>query len=108
MGTTFQHLVGHKFPFQLYQPDDVDRTLGEVKATTCLLDPCISWLRKPAREGLAKSVQGVVNASLQQSSIPACLMEGSYKTITGKSPTWIPQHWITNSHFLIFYSWAKC
>ena len=30
------------FPF--LRPDDVDRTLGKVKATTCLLDPCPSWL----------------------------------------------------------------
>ena len=35
--------------FQLLQPDDVDKTLGEVKATICLLGTCPSWLIKAAQ-----------------------------------------------------------
>ena len=38
------------------------QTLGEVKATMYLLDPCPSWLIKTTRKGLVKWV--VVNASL--------------------------------------------
>ena len=36
---------------QFLQPDDVDRILGLVKATICLLDLCLSWFVKAAREG---------------------------------------------------------
>ena len=51
--------------FQFLQPNDMDRTLGEVKATTCLLDLCPY-----------KSFQkGVDNAPFQQCTIPACLKE---------------------------------
>lgn len=32
--------------FQVMQPEDVDKILGGVKSTTCMLDPCPSWLIK--------------------------------------------------------------
>ena len=50
--------------FQFLKPDDVDRTLGEVKAATCLLDLSPCWLIKAGRDDLVKWVGGVVNASL--------------------------------------------
>ena len=36
--------------FQFLQPDDVVKTLGEVKATRCPLDPFLSWFIKAARK----------------------------------------------------------
>ena len=39
--------------FKFLPLGDVDRTLGEVKVSTCLLDPWPSWLIKVARKGLA-------------------------------------------------------
>uniref|UniRef100_A0A803TP95 Reverse transcriptase domain-containing protein n=1 Tax=Anolis carolinensis TaxID=28377 RepID=A0A803TP95_ANOCA len=59
--------------FQLVQPEDVDKVLGEVRATTCILDPCPSWLVREARGGLAEWVKVVVNASLRESVFPASL-----------------------------------
>ena len=38
--------------FQLLQLDDVDRALGEVKATTCLLDPCSSLGYESCQKGI--------------------------------------------------------
>ncbi|XP_062823493.1 UPF0538 protein C2orf76 homolog isoform X1 [Anolis carolinensis] len=38
--------------FQLVLPDDVEGILGSVRATTCALDPCPSWLVKLAKDGL--------------------------------------------------------
>ncbi|KAF7246325.1 Phospholipase ABHD3, partial [Varanus komodoensis] len=38
--------------FQLLRPDDVDKVLGQVRPTTCLLDPCPSWLIKDSKHGI--------------------------------------------------------
>ena len=70
--------------FQSLQPDDVVRLLGEVMATTCLLDTCPSWLIKATRKGLVDWVGGVVNASLQQGRIPSCLKEAIVKPLFKK------------------------
>ncbi|CAI7935045.1 Hypothetical predicted protein [Podarcis lilfordi] len=56
--------------FQSVTPEDVDRLLGRVKPTTCLLDPCPSWLIKAGREGLSDGLRGVVNASLREGAFP--------------------------------------
>ena len=63
----------NKTPAVISLPEDAGRLLGEVKATTSVLDPCPSWLIKEAKEGLAEWVKGAVNASLQHSRVPACL-----------------------------------
>uniref|UniRef100_A0A803SN06 Reverse transcriptase domain-containing protein n=1 Tax=Anolis carolinensis TaxID=28377 RepID=A0A803SN06_ANOCA len=70
--------------FQLVQPEDVDKVLGEVRATTCILDPCPSWLIKEARGGLAEWVKVVVNASLQEGIFPASLKLAVIKPLLKK------------------------
>ena len=78
------------------QPDDVDRILGEVNATTCVLDPCPSWLIKAARGGMADGVREVVNASLQQGRIPACLKEAVIRPLLKKpslDPSVLDNYW---------------
>ena len=55
--------------FQFLQPNYVVRTLGEMRAITCLLDHCPSWLIEAARKALVDLVGGVVNASLQREAI---------------------------------------
>ncbi|KAF7242125.1 Transcription factor COE3 [Varanus komodoensis] len=59
--------------FQLLRPDDVDKMLGQVRPTTCLLDPCPSWLLKKAKDGIGTWILEVVNASLREGRVPAPL-----------------------------------
>ncbi|KAF7246131.1 Transmembrane protein 68 [Varanus komodoensis] len=61
--------------FQLLRPDDVDKVLGKVRPTTCLLDPCPSWLLKKAKDGNGTWILEVVNASLRDGRVPAPLKE---------------------------------
>ncbi|KAF7251615.1 Ena/VASP-like protein [Varanus komodoensis] len=61
--------------FQLLWPDDVDKVLGQVHPTTCLLDPCPSWLLKKAKDGIGTWILEVVNASLRDGRVPAPLKE---------------------------------
>ena len=93
--------------FQFLLPDDVDRPLGKMKATTCLLNLCPFWFIKATRKGLVEWVGGLGNASLQQSRIPACLMEALVKPLFKKlflHPTILNDYWLS----LIFHSWARC
>ncbi|XP_053154385.1 uncharacterized protein LOC128345841 [Hemicordylus capensis] len=48
--------------FRLVRPEDVDKILGSVRATSCALDPCPSWLIKAAREGTGRWLEVMVNA----------------------------------------------
>ncbi|KAF7249630.1 putative RNA-directed DNA polymerase from transposon BS [Varanus komodoensis] len=61
--------------FQLLRPDDVDKVLGRVRPTTCLLDPCPSWLINNAKHGIGTWILEVVNASLREGRVPAPLKE---------------------------------
>ncbi|KAF7242353.1 putative RNA-directed DNA polymerase from transposon BS [Varanus komodoensis] len=61
--------------FQLLRPDDVDKVLGQVRPTTCLLDPCPSWLLKKAKDGTGTWILEVINASLRDGRVPAPLKE---------------------------------
>ncbi|KAF7252401.1 hypothetical protein EYD10_01895 [Varanus komodoensis] len=61
--------------FQLLRPDDVDKVLGRVRPTTCLLDPCLSWLINNAKHGIGIWILEVVNASLREGRVPASLKE---------------------------------
>nr|XP_060618433.1 uncharacterized protein LOC132767443 [Anolis sagrei ordinatus] len=70
--------------FQLVKPEDVDKILGGMRPTTCILDPCPSWLLKEARGGLAEWVKVVVNASLREGKIPASLKQAIIKPLLKK------------------------
>ncbi|KAF7252459.1 Mitogen-activated protein kinase kinase kinase kinase 3 [Varanus komodoensis] len=61
--------------FQLLRPDDVDKVLGQVCPTTCLLDPSPSWLLKKTKDGIGTWILEVVNASLREGWVPAPLKE---------------------------------
>uniref|UniRef100_A0A670HUI6 Reverse transcriptase domain-containing protein n=1 Tax=Podarcis muralis TaxID=64176 RepID=A0A670HUI6_PODMU len=71
--------------FQSVTSEDVDRLLGRVKPTTCLLDPCPSWLIKASREGLGDGLRGVVNASLREGAFPDPLKEAVIKPLLKKT-----------------------
>ncbi|XP_062835007.1 uncharacterized protein LOC134298508 [Anolis carolinensis] len=70
--------------FQLVELEDVDKVLGEVRATTCILDPCPSWLVREARGGLAEWVKVVVNASLREGIFPVSLKLAVIKPLLKK------------------------
>ncbi|KAF7239025.1 Heparan-alpha-glucosaminide N-acetyltransferase [Varanus komodoensis] len=61
--------------FQFLRPDDVDKVLGRVRPTTCLLDPCPSWLINNTKHGIGTWILEVVNASLRDGRVPAPLEE---------------------------------
>uniref|UniRef100_A0A803TFX4 Reverse transcriptase domain-containing protein n=1 Tax=Anolis carolinensis TaxID=28377 RepID=A0A803TFX4_ANOCA len=47
--------------FQLVQPEDVDKVLRlwtRMRATTCILDPCPSWLVRETRKGFGRVGEG--------------------------------------------------
>uniref|UniRef100_A0A803TVM8 Reverse transcriptase domain-containing protein n=1 Tax=Anolis carolinensis TaxID=28377 RepID=A0A803TVM8_ANOCA len=69
---------------QSVQPEDVDKVLGEARATTCILDPCPSWLVKEARGGLVEWVRVVVNTSLREGRLPASLKQAVIKPLLKK------------------------
>uniref|UniRef100_A0A803TMD6 Reverse transcriptase domain-containing protein n=1 Tax=Anolis carolinensis TaxID=28377 RepID=A0A803TMD6_ANOCA len=71
--------------FQLVRPDDVDRILGAVRATTCSADPCPSWLIKSARGGLVEWFVMIINASLDQGKFPSVLKQAIVRPILKKA-----------------------
>ncbi|KAF7246415.1 Serine/threonine-protein kinase RIO3 [Varanus komodoensis] len=71
--------------FQLLRPDDVDKVLGRVRPTTCLLDPCPSWLIKDSKHGIGTWILEVVNASLKESRVPAPLKEAVVRPVLKKA-----------------------
>ncbi|KAF7242143.1 putative RNA-directed DNA polymerase from transposon BS [Varanus komodoensis] len=66
-------------------PDDVDKVLGLVCPTTCLLDPCPSWLLAKAKHGIGAWVQEVINASLREGWVPAPLKEAAIRPVPKKA-----------------------
>uniref|UniRef100_A0A803THP9 ribonuclease H n=1 Tax=Anolis carolinensis TaxID=28377 RepID=A0A803THP9_ANOCA len=71
--------------FQLVELEDMDKILGEARPTTCILDPCPSWLVREVRGGLAEWVKVVVNASLQEGKFPASLKTAVIKHAVEKA-----------------------
>ncbi|KAF7254503.1 Beta-tectorin [Varanus komodoensis] len=71
--------------FQLLRPDDVDKVLGQVRPTTCLLDPCPSWLIKNSKHGTGIWILEVVNASLREGRVPAPLKEAVVRPVLKKA-----------------------
>uniref|UniRef100_A0A803T6B3 Reverse transcriptase domain-containing protein n=1 Tax=Anolis carolinensis TaxID=28377 RepID=A0A803T6B3_ANOCA len=70
--------------FQLVELEDADKILGKARPTTCILDPCPSWLVREARGGLAEWVKVVVNASLREGKFPASLKMAVIKPLLKK------------------------
>ncbi|KAF7250327.1 Microtubule-associated serine/threonine-protein kinase 4 [Varanus komodoensis] len=71
--------------FQLLRPDDVDKELGRVRPTTCLLDPCPSWLINNAKHRIGIWNLEVVNASLREGRIPAPIKEAVVRPVLKKA-----------------------
>ncbi|KAF7253150.1 hypothetical protein EYD10_01179 [Varanus komodoensis] len=71
--------------FQLLRPDDVDKVLGQVHPTICLLDPCPSWLLNKAKHGIGTWILEVVNASLRDGQVPAPLKEAVVRPVLKKA-----------------------
>ncbi|XP_062839868.1 uncharacterized protein LOC134299860 [Anolis carolinensis] len=90
--------------FQLVELKDVDKVLGEVRATTCILDPCPSWLMREARGGLAEWVKVMANASLWDGKFPVSLKMAVIKLLLKKAsldPTLFRNFWpISNLPYL--------
>ncbi|KAF7245646.1 putative RNA-directed DNA polymerase from transposon BS [Varanus komodoensis] len=71
--------------FQLLRPDDVDKVLGQVRTSTCLLDPCPSWLLFKAKDGIGSWILEVINASLKDDRVPAPLKEAVVRPVLKKA-----------------------
>ncbi|KAF7247056.1 hypothetical protein EYD10_06953 [Varanus komodoensis] len=71
--------------FQLLQPDDVDKVLGQVRPTTCLLDPCPSWLLHNIKHGIGTWILEVIYASLRDGQVPAPLKEAVVRPVLKKA-----------------------
>ncbi|XP_061449798.1 uncharacterized protein LOC133369018 [Rhineura floridana] len=69
---------------QLVQLEDVDKVLGQVRATTSALDPCPSWLIKASRNGTAGWAKEVINASLREGVVPLGLKQVVVKPLLKK------------------------
>ncbi|XP_058013007.1 uncharacterized protein LOC131185006 [Ahaetulla prasina] len=63
---------------------DVDRLLGRLHATTCLLDPCPSWLVLATQEVTRGWLRGIINASLLEGVFPAALKEAVVRPLLKK------------------------
>ncbi|KAF7246590.1 Craniofacial development protein 2 [Varanus komodoensis] len=85
--------------FQLIQPDDVDKVLEQVCPTTCLLNPCPSWLLIEAKHGIGSWILEVINASLRDSRAPAPLKEAVIRPILKKES--LDQEMATNYRLVI-------
>ncbi|KAF7254271.1 CMP-N-acetylneuraminate-beta-1,4-galactoside alpha-2,3-sialyltransferase [Varanus komodoensis] len=71
--------------FQLLRLDDVDKVLGQVCPTTCLLDPCPLWLLTKAKHGIGAWILEVINASLRDGRVPAPLKEEVVRPVLKKA-----------------------
>ncbi|XP_058024600.1 uncharacterized protein LOC131190994 [Ahaetulla prasina] len=70
--------------FDPVTPEDMDRLLGRLNATTCLLDPCPSWLVLATQEVTRGWLQGITNASLWEGVFPAALKEAVVRPLLKK------------------------
>ncbi|KAF7251184.1 Brother of CDO [Varanus komodoensis] len=70
--------------FQLMRPDAVDKVLGQVRPTTCLLEPC-PWLLTKAKHRIGSWILEVINASLWDGWVPAPLKEAVIRPVLKKA-----------------------
>lgn len=59
--------------FHLVEHEGMDRILGSVSPSACLLDPCPAWLIRSARVGLVAWAERRVNSSLREGVLPMTL-----------------------------------
>ncbi|KAF7245399.1 RNA-directed DNA polymerase from mobile element jockey [Varanus komodoensis] len=71
--------------FQLLRPDDMDKMLGQVRTTTCVLDPCPSWLLSKAKHRIGSWIREVINASLKDGQVPAPLKKAVVRPVLKKA-----------------------
>ncbi|KAF7254508.1 Cadherin EGF LAG seven-pass G-type receptor 2 [Varanus komodoensis] len=71
--------------FQLLWPDDVDKVLEQVRSTTCLLDPCLSWLLTEAKHRIGAWILEVISVSLRDGRVPAPLKEAVVRPVLKKA-----------------------
>ncbi|KAF7244332.1 hypothetical protein EYD10_09255 [Varanus komodoensis] len=71
--------------FQLLRPDDVDKVLGQVRPTTCLLDPCPSWFINNSKHRIGTWILEVVNTSLREGRVSAPLKEAVVQLVLKKA-----------------------
>uniref|UniRef100_A0A8C6VC15 Reverse transcriptase domain-containing protein n=1 Tax=Naja naja TaxID=35670 RepID=A0A8C6VC15_NAJNA len=70
--------------FDPVSEDEVDRIMRQLSSTTCLLDPCPSWLAYASREVTCGWLRAVVNASLGEGTFPAALKEAVVRPLLKK------------------------
>uniref|UniRef100_A0A8C6YD85 Reverse transcriptase domain-containing protein n=1 Tax=Naja naja TaxID=35670 RepID=A0A8C6YD85_NAJNA len=70
--------------FDSVSEDEVDGIMRRLSSTTCLLDPCPSWLAYAAREVTCGWLRAVVNASLREGVFPAALKEAVVRPLLKK------------------------
>uniref|UniRef100_A0A8C6VCF4 Phospholipase A2 n=1 Tax=Naja naja TaxID=35670 RepID=A0A8C6VCF4_NAJNA len=70
--------------FDPVSEDEVDRIMRGLSSTTCLLDPCPSWLGYASREVTCGWLWAVVNASLREGLFPAALKEAVVRPLLKK------------------------
>ncbi|XP_070800657.1 uncharacterized protein, partial [Pituophis catenifer annectens] len=70
--------------FNPVTPEEVDRIMGKLSTSTCLLDPCPSWLVYSAREVTRGWIQAVITASLGEGSFLAALKEAMVRPLLKK------------------------
>ena len=90
--------------YQSVQLEDVGRTLGEVKASSCVLDPCLSWLSSAARRELAEWTRGRLKCFRATRQAPACLKKTILKPLW-KKPSLDPAV-LTSLQYSIFWQRA--
>ncbi|KAF7251480.1 Papilin [Varanus komodoensis] len=71
--------------FQLLRPDDVDKVLGLVCPTTCLLEPCPLWMPTKAKHGIVAWILEVIITSLRDGRVPAPLKEAVVRPVLKKA-----------------------
>uniref|UniRef100_A0A8C6VGV8 Reverse transcriptase domain-containing protein n=1 Tax=Naja naja TaxID=35670 RepID=A0A8C6VGV8_NAJNA len=70
--------------FDPVSEDEVDRIMQWLSSTTCLLDPCPSWLVYASREVTCGWLWAVVNSSLREGLFPATLKEAVVRPLLKK------------------------
>lgn len=69
----------------LVLPEEVDRTVGEIRSTTSRLDPCPAQLIiKEARGSLCQWLSPIIKASLREGVLPTILKEAVIRPLFKK------------------------
>ncbi|XP_077182783.1 uncharacterized protein LOC143832365 [Paroedura picta] len=77
--------------FRRLSVTEVDKLLGSVRATTCPLDPCPSWLLKSGDQRIGGPLREIVNVSLTSGEFPKGLKEAVVRPLL-KKPSLDPRN----------------